>query len=179
MVQKNSEINFLTENQADKIKLREALMSSLKKSGLILAAWLLILSLVLGYGLFLGNTNKTLRAEAKRLDESLLQLNDRITLILILKDRLEKIDGIFNQRRDLSQPLNSFFATIPAGVTLERITLNDESLIVSGTGDILSISRLTQSYIAGEQDWYRGATLRSLVKSEKDVSFSFDLLINL
>lgn len=180
MTQKeNQEINFLALDQAGKIKFREELMASLKKAGVVLIVWLLIISGILGYGLFLSNKGKSLKRETQMLEQQLTQQNEKITLVLILKDRLEKIGQIINTRSDLSQPLNSFFATVPAGVSLTKVSLTEKSLNVSGTGDILSISQLTQSYTAGEQDWYQGATLKSLVKSEKDVSFKFDLSIDL
>ena len=138
-----------------------------------------IISGVLGYSLVLNNKNKTLKREAQILEQQLAQQNDKITLVLILKDRLEKIGQIINNRPDLSQPLNNFFANIPAGISLTTVNLTEKSLSVSGTGDILSISQLTQGYTAGEQNWYQGATLKSLVKSEKDINFNFDLLIDL
>lgn len=180
MAQKGSqEINFLALDQADKARFKEELVDSLRKAGLILLAWLLIISGVLGYGLFLSSENKSLVQEAKLLEQQLDQQEEKITLILILKERLGRISQIINTRPDLSQPLNSFFATVPAGVSLTKINLDEKNLTVSGTGDILSISQLAKSYTAGEQDWYQGATLKSLTKSEKDVNFNFDLLIEL
>jgi len=177
--EKDQEINFLAPDRADKIRFQKELFSSLKRAGAILVVWLLIISGVLGYGLFLSNEGKSLKQETKLLEQQLDQQEEKITLILILKERLGRISQIINARSDLSQPLNSFFATVPVGVNLTKISLGKKSLTVSGTGDILSISQLAKSYTAGEQDWYQGATLKSLTKSEKDINFNFDLLIDL
>lgn len=180
MVQeKNSEINFLSSDQAEKIRLKEELVAALKKAGLILFVWLMIISAVLGYGLILNKKNKDLKKEAARLDQQLIKLNDKITLILILKDRLEKIDQIFKSQTDLSRPLEGFFADLPEDVVLTKLNLTPKALEVTGTGSILSISRLTKAYIDQNRDWYQGATLKSLVKNEKDSGFSFSLIVEL
>ena len=146
---------------------------------MVLIIWLLIISAVLGYGLILNGKNKTFKKEAEDLDQQLVKLNNKITLILILKDRLGKISQVIDDRQDLSRPLNSFFTNIPAGITLTRVNLSQRGLNVAGTGDILSISQLTKNYTAQKQDWYQGATLESLIKNKKDVSFTFSLLIEL
>jgi Tfp pilus assembly protein PilN len=180
MVQeKNSEINFLSSDRLDEFKIKEELMAAVKMAGIFLVIWLFILSAVLGYGLLLSNKNKTLKKESAALEQKLTQLDDKITLILILKDRLERIDQVFKERQDLSQPLNSFFTGVPAGVSLTEVSLTAKNLTVTGTGDILSISRLTKNFIAQSQDWYETATLKSLVKNEKDVSFTFNLIVGL
>ncbi len=89
MTQKeNQEINFLALDQAGKIKFREELMASLKKAGVVLIVWLLIISGILGYGLFLSNKGKSLKRETQMLEQQLTQQNEKITLVLILKDRL-------------------------------------------------------------------------------------------
>lgn len=175
----NQDINFLSSDQASKIEIQEDLRNSIKKAGLILTAWLLIISAVLGYGFILSSKNNSLKKEAQRLDQQLVQLNDKITMILLLKDRLEKIGQIFDQRQDLSKPLNNFFTNLPSGISLNKVNLTQKTMEVVGTGDILSISRLAQVYTAQEQDWYQGATLKSLVKNEKDTTFTFSLLVDL
>ncbi len=177
--EKSSEINFLSSDRLDKFKIKEELMTAVKTAGLFLIIWFFILSAVLGYGLILNNKNKALKKEAAALEQKLSQLDDKITLILILKDRLERIDQVFKSRKDLSEPLNNFFAGVPNGVVLTKINLTPKNLTVTGTGDILSISRLTKNFIAQSQDWYKAATLRSLVKNEKDTSFTFNLIVDL
>lgn len=180
MAQKeNQEINFLASDQTEKIKIREELMSAVKKAGLILAVWLLIVSAVLGYGLVLSNKNKSLKKESAGLEQQLTHLNDKITLILILKDRLEKIDQVFKKQEDLSEPLGNFFANFPDGIALTKVSLTAKTLDITGTGDILAISYLTRAYTGQSQDWYHGATLKSLVKNEKDVNFTFSLIVEL
>jgi Tfp pilus assembly protein PilN len=177
--EEDQEINFLALDRADEVRLQKELFASLKRAGAVLIIWLLTISGILGYGLFLSNKGKSLKQETQLLEQQLDQQEDKITLVLILKERLGRIDQIINTRPDLSQPLSSFFATVPAGVSLTKVGLSEKSLTVSGTGDILSISQLAQSYTAGEQDWYQGATLKSLTKSEKDIDFNFDLLVDL
>ncbi len=177
--EKSPEINFLSSDQAEKIRLKEELMAALKRAGLILFIWLIIISAVLGYGLVLNEKNKELKKEAARLDQQLTKLNDKITLILILKDRLGKIDQIFKSQTDLSKPLEGFFTNLPEDIALEKLNLTPKTLEVTGTGSILSISRLTKAYIDQNQDWYQGAILKSLVKNEKDPGFSFSLIVEL
>ncbi len=180
MVQeKSSEINFLSSDRLDEFKIKEELMAAIKTAGLFLVIWLFVLSAVLGYGLILNNKNRALKKEASALEQKLTQLDDKITLILILKDRLERIDQVFKIRQDLSEPLNNFFAGVPSGVILTKVSLTSKNLTVTGTGDILSISRLTKNFIAQNQDWYETATLKSLIKNEKDTSFTFNLIVGL
>jgi uncharacterized protein HemX len=176
---KAKEINFLAAEEREKIKLREALAVSSKRAGLVLAVWLLALAVIFGYGFYLQSQNDSLKSEAKSLDNQLLVLEDKITLILIFKDRLGKIDQIFDQRDDLGQSLENFFATVPGGINLTQVNLDEKSLAVDGTGDILAISQLAANYIDQSQDWYSGAVLKSLVKNEKDTDFTFSLLIQL
>ncbi|MDD3531888.1 MAG: hypothetical protein PHR64_01140 [Candidatus Shapirobacteria bacterium] len=180
MAQKeNQEINFLASDQVGKMRAQEELVSAAKKAGLILLVWLLALSAVLGYGLVLSNKNKSLKGESVKLEQQLTQLNDKITLVLILKDRLGKIDQIFKNQNDLSEPLGNFFTSLPNGIALTKVSLTSKTLDVTGTGDILSISYLTKAYTGRSQGWYQGAILKSLVKNEKDVNFTFSLVVEL
>ncbi len=175
----NQGINFLDVSQLDKTKLKEKLLTAAKKAAVVLVLWLLALSSVIGYNLILKSKSDSLRKDVQELNQQLLVLNDKITLILVLKDRLGRIKDVLANRDDFGQPLENFFSSVPGGITLAKVSLNSNVLNITGTGDILSISQLAKNYTSQAQDWYQGATLRSLVKNEKDTRFNFNLVISL
>jgi len=115
--------------------------------------------------------------EKNRLDQNLLQLEDKISRILILKERLGKIFKIIDKRQDFAGPLDNFFASLPSGIQLNSVVVEANKVKVVGVGDIMSISQLAQNYTDKKGDWFQKATLTSLNKEKETAYFNFDLLI--
>ena len=148
-----------------------------KNSISLLLICVLLLASVFGLSLFLNNQNKSLLAEKNRLDQNLLQLEDKISLVLILKERLGKIFKIIDKRQDFADPLDNFFASLPSGIQLDSVIVETNKVKVRGIGDIMSISQLAQNYTDKKGDWFQKATLTSLDKEKEALDFNFGLLI--
>jgi len=173
----SQEINFLGKGKKTNAEEKLKLIIGCKRMAVVLAVWLLIFSAVFGYVIYLGDRSKDLRAEKNQIDQQLILLKDKISRVLILKERLGKIDALIKRRNDLSQPLVYFIDSLPEGIDIRTINISDHSLKMVGAGDILSISQLADYYTAGKEKWYEEATLGSLVKNKEDDTFNFSLTV--
>jgi len=176
-VAKTKAISFLEEARPVKAAEKQKI-AKIRKNGIgLLLIWVLLWVGVFGFSLFLSNQNKSLLAEKNRLDQNLLQLEDKISRVLILKERLGKISKIINKRQDFADPLDNFFAFLPPGIQLDSVAVEINKVKVRGVGDIMSISQLAQNYTGKKGDWFQKATLTSLDKEKETLDFSFGLLI--
>ena len=173
----SQEINFLAKGEGTGVEEKLKLITACKRVAVVLAVWLSAFSAVFGYVIYLGNHSKDLKVEKNQLDQQLILLKDKISRVLILKERLGKIGALIKERNDLGQPLASFTDSLPENIDMQSISVNDQSLKMVGSGDILSISRLADYYTAGKKEWYKAATLGSLVKNKEDDNFSFVLTV--
>ena len=173
----SQEINFLGKGKKTNVEEKLKLIIGCKRMAVVLAAWLLIFSAVFGYVIYLGDRSKDLKAEKNQIDQQLILLKDKISRVLILKERLGKIDALIKGRNDLSQPLVYLIDSLPEGVDMETVSVSDHSLKMVGSGNILSISQLADYYTAGREKWYEEATLGSLVKNKEDDTFNFSLTV--
>ena len=174
---KTKAISFLEEARPVKAAEKQKI-AKIRKNGIgLLLIWVLLWVGVFGFSLFLSNQNKSLLAEKNRLDQNLLQLEDKISRVLILKERLGKISKIINKRQDFADPLDNFFAFLPPGIQLDSVAVEINKVKVRGVGDIMSISQLAQNYTGKKGDWFQKATLTSLDKEKETLDFSFGLLI--
>jgi len=174
---KTKTINFLEEAQPIQAAERQKIAKIKRNSIGLLVIWVLLWASVFGISLFLSNQNKSLLAEKNRLDRNLLQLEDKVSRILILKERLEKIFKIIDKRQDFAGPLDNFFTSLPPGVRLNSVVVEANKVKVIGVGDIMSISQLAQNYTNKKGDWFQRAILTSLDKKKEEIDFNFDLLI--
>jgi len=174
---KTKAISFLEKARPVQAAEKQKIAKIRKNSIGLLLIWVLLWASVFGISLFLSNQNKSLLAEKNRLDQSLLQLEDKVSHILILKERLGKIFKIINKRQDFADPLDNFFAFLPLGIQLDSVVIETNKVRVRGVGDIMSISQLAQDYTGKKGDWFQKATLTSLDKEKEALDFSFGLLI--
>jgi len=174
---KTKAISFLEEARPVQAAEKQKIAKIRKNSIGLLIIWVLLWASVFGLSLFLSNQNKSLLAEKNRLDQNLLQLEDKISHILILKERLGKIFEIIDKRQDFAGPLDNFFASLPPGIRFDSVVVEANEVKVRGVGDIMSISQLAQNYTEKKGDWFQKATLTSLDKEKEALDFSFGLLI--
>ena len=104
---KTKAISFLEEARPVQAVEKQEIAKIRKNSIGLLLIWVLLWAGVFGFSPFLSNQNKSLLAEKNRLDQNLLQLEDKISRVLILKERLGKIFKIIDKRQDFAQV--SFF----------------------------------------------------------------------
>jgi len=174
---KTKTISFLEEARPIKASERQKIAKIRKNSIGLLIIWVLLWGGVFSFSLLLSNKNKSLLVEKNRLDQNLLQLEDKVSRILILKERLGKIFKIIDKRQDFAGPLDNFFAFLPPGVQLNSVIAEGNKVKVVGVGDIMSISQLAQTYTDKKGDWFQKATLVSLGKEKEATDFNFNLLI--
>ena len=174
---KTKAISFLEEARPVQAVEKQEIAKIRKNSIGLLLIWVLLWAGVFGFSLFLSNQNKSLLAEKNRLDQNLLQLEDKISRVLILKERLGKIFKIIDKRQDFADPLDNFFAFLPPGIQLDSVVVETNKVKVRGVGDIMSISQLAQDYTGKKGDWFQKATLTSLDKEKEALDFNFGLLI--
>ena len=174
---KTKTISFLEEARPVQAAEKQKIAKIKKMSISLLLTWVLLLAIVFGFSLFVNNQNKSLLTEKSRLNQNLLKLEDKVSHILILKERLGKISKIISKRQDFADPLNNFFVSLPPGISLSSVVIEAGKVKVGGSGDIISISQLAQNYTGEKDDWFKKATLTSLNKEKESLGFSFSLLI--
>jgi len=174
---KTKAISFLKEARPIQAAEKQKIAKIRKGSIVLLLIWVLLWASILSVSLFLNNQNKSLLAGKNRLDQNLLQLEDKTSRILILKERLGKIFKIINKRKDFADPLDNFFASLSPGIQLDSVVVETNNVRISGIGDIMSIAQLAQNYTDKKGDWFEKATLTSLDKEEEALDFSFGLVI--
>jgi len=174
---KTKAISFLEEARPIQVAEKQKKAKIRKDSIGLLLIWVLLWVGVFGFSLFLNNQSNSLLAEKNRLDQNLLQLEDKISRVLILKERLGKVFKIINKRQDFADPLDNFFAFLPPGIQLDSVVVETNKIEVRGIGDIMSISQLAQDYTGEKGDWFQRATLTSLDKEKEALDFNFGLLI--
>ena len=173
------EINFLKEEESLSWSQLEKAKSIRKKSLIIVLVWVLLFAGVEGELIFLNQKFKKLRKEKTYLEGQLTRLNKKVGKILLLKERLGKVDEVISSRSNYYPPLNEFFSSVPQGVQIEEVKVNGGTIAVSGEGDILSLAQLIETYTdTKKKSWFKRATLNSLTKQEKGLNFDFSLTIN-
>jgi len=174
---KAKEISFLEKARPVQAAEKQKITKIRKNSIGLLLIWALLWAGILGISFFLNNQNKSLLAEKNRLDQNLLQLEDKTNRVLILKERLGKIFKIINKRQDFADPLDNFFASLSPGIQLDSVVVENNEVKVRGIGDVMSIAQLAQNYTDKKGDWFQRATLTSLDKEKETLDFSFGLVI--
>jgi len=172
------EINFLKKEESLSWSQLEKAKSIRKKSLVIILIWVLLFAGVEGGLIFLNQKFKRLGREKTYLEGQLTSLNKKVGKILLLKERLEKVDKIISSRSDYYPPLNNFFSSVPQGVQIKEVSVNKETIAVTGEGDILSLAQFIETYTdTRKKSWFKSATLNSLAKQEKGLNFDFSLTI--
>lgn len=173
------EINFLSDDRGEDYKKRQEFFKKLRRVGLVLVAVLLVLAASFGYSIYLTNQRRRLNKKQANLQSRLEGVNDKIALLLFLKERLNKIGGITRDKSELvmTESFADFWNSLPEDIVLREATVNQNGVEINGQGSLLSISNLAEKYTNRGED-YRSAQLGSLTKNdEKEGWFDFALSI--
>jgi len=174
---KQKEISFLKEAVVASLEEKEKFQKALKISGGILLLWVLILGGIFGYSIVLGRQNEDLKKEKAGLESEIEAQKESLGQILIFKDRVGKIDPLLKKRPDLTSPVEKVVASLPAELNLKNLEVGAGKIQLNGEGEILPISNFLDQYTNKQGEWFKKATLNSLIKDEKSPASNFSLTI--
>ena len=175
------EIDFLRGTRSEREKKARFLRMVKTFSILLLLVYCLVIAVFSSYGFYLTSASKQIARESALKKSKIESLKEIETLQIVLKQRLSSLVKFFdNQKTPNFTSLLDYFDQIAQDLNIRELSFSaDGKIKFSGeASDVIAIGQLLENLTNEEATKiFSSVILSNLDKNEKDVSYSFTILL--